>query len=120
MDWMLVAVLVLGIPAGVVVWLIARAMSARDRIDALSRRVGALESELFRLKRAAELSTAPSAAAEEMMALNPSIPEEPAEPEMPPWEQPLPTPPPVESITPLPSVPPSLPAYPPPLDRPEP
>src|SRR5881275_3295560 len=102
MEWVLVAVLVLGIPAGVVVWLIARAMSARDRIDALSRRVGALESELFRLKR----SAAPSAAAEEMMAPNPSIPEEPAEPEMPPWEQPLPTPPPVESITPLPSVPP--------------
>src|SRR5207302_8103578 len=32
----------------------------------------------------------------------------------------LPTPPAVEPITPLPSVPPSLPAYPPPLDRPEP
>ena len=120
MEWVLVAVLVLGIPVGVVIWLIARAMSARDSIDALSRRVGTLESELFRLKRSTEASTAQSAGAQETIMPAPSVPEEPAEPAMPPWEQPLPTPPPLESVTPRPSVPPSLPAYPPPLDRPEP
>src|SRR5208283_115643 len=58
MDWMPTAVLVfifvLGIPITLAVWLIVRAVSAKNRIEELSRRLGGLESEIFRLKRERE------------------------------------------------------------------
>src|SRR5438046_314852 len=107
MDWMLVTVLVLGIPVGLVVWLIARAVSARASIDELSRRLGAMEMELFRLKRSAEQPTTEPVAAEQSAESVSSILEEPAQPEMAPWEQSRPTSPPIDHIPPPPE--PTLP-----------
>jgi len=47
----LILLLVVGVPIALVVWLIVRAVQARQQIDELSRRVGNLELEVFRLKR---------------------------------------------------------------------
>ncbi|MEI2722262.1 MAG: DUF2339 domain-containing protein [Verrucomicrobiota bacterium] len=58
-EWALVIVLILGVPILVGVWLIVRAVKAGQRIEELSRRVGELELELFRLKKAPP--TAPAA-----------------------------------------------------------
>jgi hypothetical protein len=51
MDWTLIAVVILAIPISLAAWLIARAVSARDRIEALSRRLEILELEISRLTR---------------------------------------------------------------------
>ncbi len=50
-EWALVIVLILGVPIFVGVWLIVRAVKSGQRIEELSRRVGGLELELFRLKK---------------------------------------------------------------------
>ncbi len=50
----LVVLVVFGIPLALAVWLIVRAVSAQNRIDELSRRIGTLESELFRLRQSRE------------------------------------------------------------------
>ena len=52
MDWTLIVLLVVGVPIGLAAWLVARAISARHRIDELARRIETLESELHRLRRA--------------------------------------------------------------------
>lgn len=49
-EWALVVVLILGVPILVGIWLIVRAVKSGQRIEELSRRVGELELELFRLK----------------------------------------------------------------------
>ena len=51
MEWLFIAVLVLGLPIGLMVWLILRAVSARERIEEISRRLASLELELLRLKQ---------------------------------------------------------------------
>jgi uncharacterized membrane protein len=50
----LVVLVILGIPVALAVWLIFRAVSARNRIEELSDRLIALESEIVRLKREKE------------------------------------------------------------------
>lgn len=47
----LVVLVILGIPVVLTIWLIVRAVHAKQRIEELSRRVGTLESELFRLQQ---------------------------------------------------------------------
>ena len=51
MDWIPVVFLILGVPIALTVWLIVRAVSARNRIEELARRLNELESEIIRLKR---------------------------------------------------------------------
>jgi uncharacterized membrane protein len=46
----LIALLVIGVPLALVIWLIVRAVSARNRIEELTRRLGELELEVFRQK----------------------------------------------------------------------
>src|SRR5271170_8083852 len=50
----LVVLVILGIPIALAIWLIVRAIRSEDRIGELSRRLGDLESEIFRLKREKE------------------------------------------------------------------
>ena len=79
----LVVFLVLGIPLALAIWLIVRAVAARNRIDELTRRVGALESELFQLRKGREpAATGPAP----VPAPTPS----PAPPVRPPTAQPEP------------------------------
>ena len=46
----LVILLIFGIPLALTIWLVVRAVSAKNRIQALSHRLGGLESEIARLK----------------------------------------------------------------------
>ena len=55
---MLIILLVLGVPVALAIWLIVSAVSAKNRVAELSRRVGALEAELFRLRQQHEPETA--------------------------------------------------------------
>ncbi|MGA2854261.1 MAG: DUF2339 domain-containing protein, partial [Verrucomicrobiota bacterium] len=50
----LVVLVILGIPIALAIWLIVRAVSARNRIEELTDRLIALESEMSRLKREKE------------------------------------------------------------------
>ncbi len=50
----LVVLVIFGIPIALAIWLIVRAIRSEDRIGELSRRLGDLESEIFRLKREKE------------------------------------------------------------------
>ena len=50
----LVVLVILGIPIALAVWLIVRAVSTRNRIEELSDRLAALESEMFRMKQEKE------------------------------------------------------------------
>ena len=50
----LVVLIILGIPVALAIWLIVRAISAKNRIEELSDRLIALESEIIRLKREKE------------------------------------------------------------------
>ena len=63
-PWILVILLVLGVPIFLAAWLIVRVVQARNQIDALTRRLGELELEFFRLKKETSSSraTAPAAA----------------------------------------------------------
>jgi hypothetical protein len=51
--------LVIGVPIALAIWLIARAISAQNRIEELSRRVGYLESQLHRAKEEPASAYAP-------------------------------------------------------------
>ena len=51
---LLVVLIILGIPIALAIWLIVRAVSAQSRIEELSDRLIALESEMIRLKREKE------------------------------------------------------------------
>jgi hypothetical protein len=59
----LVVLVVFGIPLALAVWLIVRAISAKNRIDELFQRLGVLESELFRLQQSHEREMATPAEA---------------------------------------------------------
>ncbi|MDD5141314.1 MAG: DUF2339 domain-containing protein [Verrucomicrobiales bacterium] len=51
MGWIPVVFLIVGAPIALAVWLIVRAVSARNRIEELSERLYTLEADIFRLKR---------------------------------------------------------------------
>ncbi|HEV2454326.1 MAG TPA: DUF2339 domain-containing protein, partial [Verrucomicrobiae bacterium] len=53
----LVVLVIFGIPIGLAIWLIVRAVNANSQIKELSHRVGALESELLRLRQDREPET---------------------------------------------------------------
>lgn len=93
----LVVLLILIVPVGVTIWLIARAVDSRSRFEELSRRVGELELQLHQLKREPK----PAAAAQ---------PESPAESTVAPPSH-------VEILERRPEIPP---AKPPPLPQPQP
>jgi hypothetical protein len=126
----LIVLVFLGIPLAVTAWLIVRALSAKDRIDELSRRLGTLESELFRLRQSCEREMTKSLEAmpapqPKPVAPTPVTPPKPilvsqamVQPEAPPTVSPPPIPPmpgPVFSET-----PPPLSAPPEPQHRPAP
>ena len=110
----LVVLVILGIPILLAIWLIVRAVNARNRIEELSRRLGELESEVFRLKREKE----PPKAVESTIAPAPQpkivtpVPVEPPRPVAAPQpvisspRPPIATPPPIFVVTPPPKSPP--------------
>ena len=67
-GYILLVLVLIGAPIALVIWLIARAVGARQSLDELSRRLGSLEGEVFRLKK--EIASAPPVA--------PATPEMPA------------------------------------------
>jgi len=77
----LVVLVVLGIPIALAVWLIVHAVSARSRIEELSRRLGDLEVEILRLKREAlsllpaQVASLPSPTTSPATATSPPMPE---------------------------------------------
>ena len=121
MEWAFVAVLVLGIPIALAIWLIARAVSARDRIETLSRRLEGLELEIHRLKTRPEPSRPEPAAAAAAAPVSTPVPTPQPEPEaettifrkaaLPPTPAPSPVaaPPPLAAPPPIPPLAPSLP-----------
>ena len=117
-----VVLLVIGVPLAVAIWLIVRAVSARNRLDEITRRLGELELEVYRLKKeqpaptAAESATAPAPAyhqptREEILQKQRSG--SPAEPLRVPAAQPPPLP--VLPARPVPARPPPLTESAPPL-----
>ncbi|MEK7708110.1 MAG: DUF2339 domain-containing protein, partial [Verrucomicrobiota bacterium] len=124
MQWVFVAVLVLGVPIVVGVWLISRAVQSQRRIEELSRRLGALERDVFRLKSekesapaakptpAAEAGAAPPVAAGILQPSRESAPPRPVQPPVPPQPivmpkvqlvvPPIATPPPISVTHPTP------------------
>ena len=54
----LIILMFFGVPLAVAIWLIARAVSAGNRIEELSRRLDSLESEMFRLRQERERQSA--------------------------------------------------------------
>ncbi len=118
MEWVFIVMLVLAVPLILVIWLIARTVQAHSRIEELSRRVGELELEVFRLKCAAESApvTQPAPAPETSVEQPEPIPAEPLETEItaiaPETAEPSPVPP---IIPPLPQTPPTTTFVPPPI-----
>ena len=110
MDWVIVAVLALGIPIGLAVWLIARAVSTRERLEELSLRLARLEVEISRLQRSPAVpSPEPGMDEGEVGATAAAVPHEALEPKAPFWRQTPPTPAPAAPLGPIPSIPPTLP-----------
>ncbi len=106
----LVVLVILGIPIALGVWLIVRAISTRNRIEELSDRLVALESEIIRLKREKEspkpVESAP-APAPQPKNVTPA-PIEPPQPVITPLRPPVATPPPV-FVAPVPPRPAPIP-----------
>src|SRR5258708_5441933 len=92
----LVILLIFGIPIALASWLVVRAVSAKNRIQELSHRLGALESEIARLKWDKE-SPKP-------------VESDSALPEQPEVFTPAPATPPRPIATPQPAFPPTRPA----------
>ncbi|MCU0783669.1 MAG: DUF2339 domain-containing protein, partial [Verrucomicrobia bacterium] len=131
MEWVFVAVLVLVVPIFLVIWLVVRTTQSGRRIDELSLRIGALERDLFRLKRekqsappirpipATKMTAAQPARAEAPETLQevspPELPETPPVPEhvspppVPPIIPPIPIPPPLPSFSQRPVIPAPVP-----------
>ena len=79
MDWMLLVILVLGVPVALAIWLVVRAVRANGRLEELSDRLQTLENEIFRLKRdikppAPEAAPAPHPASQPSIITPPPIP----------------------------------------------
>jgi uncharacterized membrane protein len=104
----LVVLVVLGIPLVVAVWLIVRAVSARARIEELSRRLGAVEVGLIQLKRGREAVKPAETAPAPQREIAAPLPVEPPRPVVAPapvvsaQPPPMAAPPPVPVATPLP------------------
>src|ERR1039458_3513915 len=62
-PWFLIVVLVIGLPLALAIWLVVRAVSARNRIDELSRRVDDLQIQVVRLTSQRPSAAAPAATA---------------------------------------------------------
>jgi uncharacterized membrane protein len=62
-PWFLIVVLVIGLPLALTIWLVVRAVSARNRIDELSRRVDDLQIQVVRLTSQRPSAAAPAATA---------------------------------------------------------
>jgi uncharacterized membrane protein len=100
-----VILLILGVPLAVAIWLIVRAISAKSRIEQLSRRLGELEMELFRLKHGKESPQpdekipAPTPAPQPTFVPPPPVmpakPIVPPQPVIPPIPRPVAVPPPI-------------------------
>ncbi|MGH7992270.1 MAG: DUF2339 domain-containing protein, partial [Limisphaerales bacterium] len=105
----LVVLVVFGIPLALAVWLIVRAVTAKSRIEELARRLGALELEVFQLKRGREPVVPAKTAPEPRTEIVTPPPVQPAEPIVPPL--------PVSPASPPMAVPPPMPA---PIASPEP
>jgi hypothetical protein len=109
-----IVLVVLAVPLALAIWLIVRAVSAKKRIDELSGRVGELELELYRQKRAAEAQPPAAAPAPKPQPIVPKA--APAEP--PPQPVNSPQPPLIPPLRPAPETiptaqPPPIPAAPP-------
>ena len=96
----LVVLVVFGIPLALAVWLIVRAVNAKSRIEELTRRLGALEMEIFQLKRGREPVAPAKAAPEPRAEIITPPPVQPVEP--------IVTPLPVLSVPPPMAVPPPM------------
>ena len=59
----LIVLVVLGIPLALAIWLIVRALNAKNHIDELSRRIDTVESELLRLRQSRQREMAKPAEA---------------------------------------------------------
>jgi len=104
-----IILVVLGIPIALTVWLFVRTTSARDRIEELSRRLGELEAQVFRLKREKE-SSQPAEPEPQPKAITPAQippprPEFVPQPVVSPPRPPVTAPPPV-FVPPIPPTPP--------------
>jgi hypothetical protein len=114
----LVVLVVFGIPLALAVWLIVRAVSAQNRIDELSRRMGTLESELFRLRQSREREMAKPAETAPAPQPKPVPPAPVAPPKpavVPPAVLPPKAPPTEPIIVGLPFSPPTIPPMPKPI-----
>jgi hypothetical protein len=100
----LIALVVLGGPLALAIWLIVRAVSTKNRIEQLSRRLEELELDVHRLKRTAE-ARQPAAAQPDTIAPK-AAPLEPVPQSIPPRQPPL--------VPPLRSAPGAAAATPPP------
>jgi type II secretory pathway pseudopilin PulG len=102
----LVVLVVFGIPLALAVWLSVRAVSAKNRIDELSRRIATIESELYlrRQSRERESAKTEAAAAPQPEPLAPA-PIEPPKPIIVPQSIVPPVPPPIVTPPPLSSEP---------------
>ncbi len=93
-----VVMVVLGLPAALAIWLIVRAISTKNQLEALSGRLSTVESELFQLKREREsaLQVGPKSAPETEIAVPPVFspsPVIPSQPAIPPPVRPMVVPP---------------------------
>ena len=114
----LLVLLLLGVPIGITIWLIARALQSRRELEDLSRRLGELELEVHRLKQ--EPKSSPAAREETPaapLARSEPAPPRPAAPPplpamtpvaafTPPRREPISAPASVRSVTPQPVAPP--------------
>lgn len=76
----LIIVLALGIPVALAIWLIVRAVRAKDRIEALTRRLGTLERDIARMKQERESvhPVAPASGPQPISGAPPVVPVKPA------------------------------------------
>jgi uncharacterized membrane protein len=102
-----VVLVILGIPIALAIWLIVRALSAKNRIEEVSDRLIALESEIIRLKREKEppqpVEPVPAPAPQPKIITPPAIatpePTVPAQPVISPQLPPVVPPPPISITT---------------------
>ena len=99
-SWFLVVLLLIGLPVGLVIWLVVRAVSARDRMEDLTRRLDELQVQVVKLQNAPP--PAPKSLEEKISAFMPatlpprkedSEKSAAAPPEIPPATEPVPPPP---------------------------
>ena len=119
-----VILVVLGVPVGLAIWLIVRAVQAKERVEELSSRLSELETEVIRLKRERESAT-PAEPAPKPVTLPPvktAAPPSASPPPVPTIKPEMVPEPPLEEIAPgvlgIPTVPPVTPTRPVPEPKP--